>query len=146
MVDGGKYQATMTRSQWRETYLRCQVVPPQHRDAERWMGDACAEIHDVAEVDLKVSTGEIKMKNFEDRRGDEPVELMLSVNAIRGVKYAAIRTLLGYGQLLPANRITRATILDSLRLVGPDQKVMKKVVEESKLPDNRGGDDDLDLG
>lgn len=145
MSDEGKYKATMTRAQWRETYLKCQVVPPQHRDAERWMGDACAEIHDVAEVEIKVASGRIEMKEFKDRRGDETVDLMLSINAIRGIKYACTRTLLGYGDLLPANRITRAVILDSLRHVGPGQKVMKKVVEESKLPDSNVVDDGLDL-
>lgn len=145
MSDEGKFKATMTRAQWRETYLKCQVVPPQHRDAERWMGDACAEIHDVAEVEIKVATGRIEMKEFKDRRGDESVELKLSINAIRGIKYACTRTLLGYGELLPANRITRAMILESLRYVGPGQKVMKKVMEESKLPDSNVVDDGLDL-
>ena len=139
MGDEGKIKATMTRAQWREVYLRCQVVPPTTHETDRWMGDACAETHDVAEVTIKTTTGEIKAKPFEDKRGEESVTLLLSVNAVRGIKYSSAKTLTGYNAgnaaFPPSNRLSRAVILESLRGVGPDQKIMKQVMNESKLPD-----------
>ena len=137
MADEGKIKATMTRSQWRETYLRCQTVPPTTRETDRWMGDACSELHDTAEIAMKTSTGEIKAKPFEDKRGEESVTLLLSINAVRGIKHADIRTLTGYNagnaEFPPAARFAKAVILESLKNIGPDQKVMKQVMNEAKL-------------
>lgn len=144
-----KYKATMTRFQWRETYIRCQVVPPTHRESDAWLADVLKETHDVAEVIVKASTGDVKAKPFENKRGEEPVTLDLSLSAIRGIKFAAIRALLGYnsqgGAVPAANRLAKATILDSLKDVGPDGAILKKVLKEAKLPESHEADDGDDL-
>ena len=139
MGDEGKIKATMTRAQWREAYLRAQIVPPHTRETERWMGDLCAETHDVAEVTINPATVQITMKEFEaPKKATDLVTLPLSINAVRGLKWSATRTITGYKVgnevLPPLNRISRMGVLDALKGVGPDQKIMKQVLNEAKLP------------
>lgn len=139
MADEGKIKATMTRQQWREVYLRAQVVPPSTRETDRWMADLCAETCDVAEVTVNPATVQIQMKEFEaPKKASDPVTLLLSINAVRGLKWSATRTITGYKVgnevLPPLNRLSRTGILDSLKAVGPDEKILKQVVKEAQLP------------
>lgn len=151
MGDEGKIKATMTRAQWRETYLRAQIVPPHTRETERWMGDLCAETHDVAEVTINPATVQITMKEFEaPKKAADLVTLSLTINAVRGLKWSVTRTITGYKVgnevLPPLNRISRMGVLDSLKGVGPDEKIMRQVVKEAQLPsgDTINEDDELE--
>lgn len=142
-----KYEATMSRDQWRQTFIRCQITEPTHRATMQWLARACEETFDVAEVTVKVADGTIKAKPFADGKGSERVTLTLSRGAVQGIKFAAISDILGAGRGgKPASMLSRSQILDSLRDVGPGGTLLRLVTKESELPESKDLDEDeLDL-
>lgn len=140
------YEATMTREQWRRTFVRCQITPPPHNSAIAWLSRACEETFEVAEVTVNATKGNVTEKGWDGRRGDELVKLTLSRTAVLGIKLSAITALMGGPQREPANLLQRAHILDSLRLVGPGGTLLRLVTKEAKLPENQDlEEDELDL-
>jgi hypothetical protein len=147
MVDNGvQYKASMTRKQWRETFVRCQMVPPAHRASSKWLEDACAETFEVAEVTINVAKGDMLTKEFEKGKAEDRVELTLSRSAVLGVKFASIQYIMGFSKQPAASMFMRATILDSLKEVGPNGTLMRMVIKESALPESPDLDEnELDL-
>lgn len=143
-----KYKATMTREQWRQTFLRAETSTPPHKAALRWLSALAAETHELAEVTVRVSTGGISAKPFEKERGAERVEQELSRDAVLGIKLSAIQTMLGNGtkEGPPANLLLRSNVLASLKDVGPAGTLLRLVEKEAILPDSADLDEDeLDL-
>lgn len=139
------YESKMTREQWRTTFIRCELTSPPHKAALRWLSAACAELHDVAEVSVDAVGGQVRAKGFKDGRGDEVVPLKLTRDAVQGIKLAATMALTSAGGK-PASLLERASILASLKYVGPEGVLMRKVTAEAELPDSKDLDEDeLDL-
>ena len=137
-----KYDATMSRDQWRQMFIRCQITPPTHRATTQWLARVCEETFDVAEVTINAADGTIKAKPFTDGKGAERVTLILSRSAVQGIKFASIAAILGGGQQPPASMLARSQILDALREVGPGGTLMRLVAKESELPESKDLEED----
>lgn len=152
MANDVRYKAAMTRQQWRDTFLRAETTNPPHKAALRWVSSLAAEIHEVAEVTIRAATGAMTIKPFEKERASERVELELSRDAVLGIKLIAIKVISGERErdgswkFTPANLLERASLLASLKEVGPGGTLLRLVEKEAVLPDSNDLDEEeLDL-
>lgn len=150
MANEIRYPAKMTREQWRQTYLRAETMNPRNKAEQRWLSALASETHDLAEVTIRLATGRVSAKPFDEERGAEVVERELSRDAVLGIKATAIQVLTGgYGNppAPPASRLDRMTVLDSIKDVGPAGTLMRLVEKEAVLKDSPDLDEEeLDLG
>ena len=139
-----KYQGVATRAQWRAIYLKCETVPPDHKAATKWLASACAQLFDTAKVTLKTG-GVVSAKAFDGEEAEEVITLTLSRDAVLGVKYAVIKALTGYGNAAASAHLERADLLKACKGIGPDEKLLRLIEQEAKLPDMPDKDDALEI-
>lgn len=137
------FEATMAKSQWRNLYIKVEITSPKHKAAQRWLAAAASELFDVAEVKIKAG-GDLKAKPFVGDAGAQKVTLVLSQDAVLGIKYAVVASLNGTAapDRGPSNLLERRDLLASCEGVGANGGLRKLVEKEAKLPE----DEDLDEG
>jgi len=139
-----KYKGTATRAQWRALFMKAEIVPPDHRAAQKWTASTCAQLFDVAKVTIK-SGGVLTGRQFEAHEAHELVTLELSRDAVLGIKYAVIKALTGFGTVLPAGHLEREDLLNACRGIGPEEKLLHLIESEAKLPEMPDKADALEL-
>lgn len=136
MASPKKYRVRIARVHARVLWLHVQSAKSQNRTHEDWLSAANRELFDYAEARVSpgggVSTGRM------DKPGEE-VEIILSFDAVAGVKLAVV-------QHVSAPTTAFRDRQDTLEAIkGFGEEFVKVVMKAAKLPENNELDEDAEL-